>query len=50
MNSVPGLTGLVIREEGQTVQTLAFDVRQGRIVAMYVVRNPEKLARLAAQH
>jgi RNA polymerase sigma-70 factor (ECF subfamily) len=47
---VNGAPGLLIREEGQPMQTLAFDVRHGRIVAMYVVRNPEKLARLAAQY
>jgi RNA polymerase sigma-70 factor (ECF subfamily) len=40
---VNGIPGFVIREDGQTVQTMAFDVRDGRIVAVYVMRNPDKL-------
>jgi RNA polymerase sigma-70 factor (ECF subfamily) len=40
---VNGSPGLVIEEAGVLVQTIAFDVRNGRIEAMFVVRNPEKL-------
>ena len=46
--TVNGAPGFYIREEGQPVQTIAFDIHDGRIAAVYVVRNPEKLARLAA--
>jgi RNA polymerase sigma-70 factor (ECF subfamily) len=35
--------GLVIFDAGHVIQTIAFDVREGRIVAIYVTRNPEKL-------
>lgn len=42
---VNGIPGFVIKENGQTVQTMAFDVRDGSIVAVYVMRNPDKLAR-----
>lgn len=35
-------------EEGRPVQTIAFDIRDGRVASVYVVRNPDKLARLAS--
>lgn len=44
--SVNGGPGFVIVDDGRPIQTFAFDVREGRIQAVYVVRNPEKLARL----
>ena len=43
--SVNGIPGFVIKEDGQPVQTIAFDVRNGMIAAVYVTRNPDKLAR-----
>jgi RNA polymerase sigma-70 factor, ECF subfamily len=33
----------VLREEDGEIDTIAFEHRDGRIVAIYVVRNPEKL-------
>ena len=41
--TVNGLPGFVLREEDGAIETLAFDHRDGRIAAIYVVRNPEKL-------
>jgi len=41
--TVNGLAGFVIREQDGGIDTMAFDHREGRIVAIYVVRNPEKL-------
>lgn len=43
---VNGAPGFFIEDEGRAVQTIAFDVEKGRITAMYIVRNPDKLARL----
>jgi RNA polymerase sigma-70 factor (ECF subfamily) len=40
---VNGLAGLVIRETDGSVDTVAFEHREGRIVSIYLVRNPEKL-------
>jgi len=41
--TVNGLAGLVLREQDGSIDTMAFDHRDGRIVAIYVTRNPEKL-------
>ncbi len=46
--TVNGVPGFYIEEEGRPLQTMAFDIRDGRIASVYVVRNPEKLARLAS--
>ena len=40
---VNGLAGFVLREEDGAIDTLAFEHNGSRIVAIYVVRNPEKL-------
>jgi len=40
---VNGLAGFVLREDDGSVDTIAFDHRDGRIIAIYIVRNPEKL-------
>lgn len=42
---VNGTPGLVVEEAGVVVQTIAFEVRNGRIEVMFVVRNPDKLSR-----
>ncbi len=42
--TVNGLAGFVVREADGAVSTIAFETRDGRISAVYVVRNPEKLA------
>ena len=41
--TVNGLAGFVMREGDGAVNTMAFDHRDGRITAIYVVRNPDKL-------
>lgn len=43
---VNGLPGFVTREGDGAVQTTALEIEDGRIVAIYVVRNPEKLGHL----
>jgi RNA polymerase sigma-70 factor, ECF subfamily len=40
---VNGLPGLVLHEDDGSIDTMAFDHCDGRIVAIYIVRNPEKL-------
>lgn len=45
---IDGLTGYVSRERGGVLQTTALDIRDGRIAAIYIVRNPDKLTRVAA--
>ncbi len=43
INGEPGLLAL---HDGRLDATMSFDVADGKIVAMYVVRNPDKLARV----
>lgn len=45
---INGLPGYVTREADGLLQTTAFDIRDGRIAAIYVMRNPDKLRHLAA--
>jgi len=40
---VNGLAGLVMREQDGAIDTLAFEHRDGRITAIYAIRNPDKL-------
>jgi RNA polymerase sigma-70 factor, ECF subfamily len=40
---INGLPGFVTIEQGDTVQTSAPEIEDGRIVAIYVMRNPDKL-------
>lgn len=40
---INGLPGLVMQDAEGLTQTLAFEIRQGAITALYLVRNPEKL-------
>lgn len=44
--SVNGMPGVLLYMAGRLSQTYALDIREGRIVAVYVTRNPEKLALL----
>ncbi|TWB34760.1 sigma-70 family RNA polymerase sigma factor [Nitrospirillum viridazoti] len=44
---ISGLPGFVTVEQGGTLQTTALDIRDGRIRAVYVTRNPDKLRHLA---
>lgn len=43
---IDGLPGYVSRERGDVLQTTAFEIEDGRIVAVYITRNPEKLGHL----
>ncbi|HEY8924072.1 MAG TPA: sigma-70 family RNA polymerase sigma factor [Polyangia bacterium] len=44
--SVNGMPGFVVRTEEGVVQTTAFEIEGDRIVALYTVRNPDKLTHL----
>jgi len=43
---IDGLPGFVTVEDGVVVQTTALQIEKGRVVAIYVVRNPDKLRHL----
>lgn len=45
---IDGLPGFVSAESDGMIQTTALDIAHGRIVAVYIVRNPDKLTRLQA--
>ncbi len=40
---IGGLPGYISLERGETAQATAFDIRDGQIQAIYVIRNPDKL-------
>jgi RNA polymerase sigma factor, sigma-70 family len=40
---VNGLPGIVARSEGRTIGVASFDIADGRIAAIYIVVNPDKL-------
>jgi RNA polymerase sigma-70 factor (ECF subfamily) len=44
--TINGLPGFVTREADGLLQTTALQIEDGRVTAIYVVRNPDKLARL----
>jgi RNA polymerase sigma-70 factor (ECF subfamily) len=44
--TINGLPGFVTREADGELQTTALDIEDGRIVAIYIVRNPDKLRHL----
>ena len=46
---INGLPGIVVDAPEGAVQTAAFEIEDGAIRALYVVRNPEKLRHLAAR-
>lgn len=46
--TIDGLPGYVSRDRGRVLQTTALDIRGGRIAAVYVVRNPDKLRHVAS--
>jgi RNA polymerase sigma-70 factor (ECF subfamily) len=45
---VNGLPGFVTIEQGDTLQTTALQIEDGKIVAIYVTRNPDKLRHLGS--
>jgi RNA polymerase sigma-70 factor (ECF subfamily) len=46
---IDGLPGYVSIDRGAVLQTTALEVRDGRIAAIYIVRNPDKLRHLATE-
>jgi RNA polymerase sigma-70 factor, ECF subfamily len=46
---INGLPGFVTIEEDDTLQTTALEIKGGRIAAIYVTRNPDKLRHLTGQ-
>lgn len=44
---INGLPGYVSLEAGKTLQATALDIRDGRIHAIYAIRNPDKLRHIA---
>jgi RNA polymerase sigma-70 factor (ECF subfamily) len=46
--TVDGLPGIVVVENGEVMHTMAFEIDDGRITAIYVVRNPDKLKHVSA--
>jgi RNA polymerase sigma-70 factor (ECF subfamily) len=44
---INGLPGFITIERGDILQTTALEIEDGRIVAVYVVRNPDKLRHVA---
>jgi len=45
---VDGLPGIVVIENGEVMHTMAFEIDDGRITAIYIVRNPDKLKHVSA--
>jgi RNA polymerase sigma factor (sigma-70 family) len=45
---IDGLPGFVSVDRGELLQTTTLDIQDGRIRAIYIVRNPEKLRHVAA--
>lgn len=48
LQRINGAPGFVTVEPGNIVQTTAFQIRNGKIAAIWIVRNPDKLRHLAA--
>jgi RNA polymerase sigma-70 factor (ECF subfamily) len=44
---INGLPGFITIERGGILQTTALEIEDGSIVAVYVVRNPDKLRHMA---
>jgi RNA polymerase sigma-70 factor (ECF subfamily) len=44
---INGLPGFITVEGGDVLQTTALDIEDGRVVAVYVTRNPDKLRHVA---
>jgi RNA polymerase sigma-70 factor (ECF subfamily) len=43
---INGLPGFVTLEQDDTMQTTAFQIEDGKIVTIYITRNPDKLRHL----
>ena len=46
--TIDKLPGYISIDRGQVLQTTALEIRDGRVAAIYIVRNPEKLRHVAA--
>ena len=46
--TIDGLPGYVSIDRGELLQTTALEIRDGRIAAIYITRNPDKLRHVAA--
>jgi RNA polymerase sigma-70 factor, ECF subfamily len=46
---INGLPGFVTIERGDILQTTALEIKDGRVVAVYAVRNPDKLGHMAGR-
>jgi len=46
---IDGLPGYASIDRGQVLQTTALDIQDGRIVGVYITRNPDKLAHVARE-
>jgi hypothetical protein len=44
---IDGLPGYLSRERDNVLQTTALEIADGRITAIYITRNPDKLAHIA---
>jgi RNA polymerase sigma-70 factor, ECF subfamily len=44
---INGLPGFIMIERGDILQTTALEIEDGRVVAIYIVRNPDKLRHMA---
>jgi len=44
--SLNGEPGLVVSVDGQVIAAIAHDVRDGRVNAIFIITNPEKLTRI----
>ena len=47
--TVDGLPGMVVIENGEVQHTIALEIDDGRITAIYIVRNPDKLKHVSAK-
>ena len=47
--AINGLPGVIIEAPGRVVQTAAFEIEDGTVRAVYVVRNPDKLQHLTSR-
>lgn len=45
---IDGLPGYISRNQGGALQTTALDLQDGKIVAIYIVKNPDKLAHISS--
>jgi RNA polymerase sigma-70 factor (ECF subfamily) len=47
--TVDGLPGLIVVQAGEVMHTMAFEIDAGKITAIYIVRNPDKLRHVSAK-